>query len=99
MIYKLAAAACVASASAYSLPGVAPVTPPRATIMVRLERGEASASIREVNMGTKWKSALFGMKLAALESLSVTDLSGERKPFPSLYEPGGAVVMLVRRMG
>jgi len=38
-------------------------------------------------------------KLAQLSSLSVVDLGGAPKPFASLYEPGGAVVMLVRRMG
>lgn len=38
-------------------------------------------------------------KLAALSALTVSDLAGKRFALPSLYSGGGAVVMLVRRMG
>jgi hypothetical protein len=38
-------------------------------------------------------------KLAALASATVTDLKGAPVPVKSLYAPGGAVIMLVRRFG
>ena len=38
-------------------------------------------------------------KLAAIASATVSDLSGASIAFSSLYQGGGAVVMLVRRLG
>ena len=38
-------------------------------------------------------------KLAAIASATVTDLSGAPVAMASLYQGGGAVAMLVRRLG
>ena len=38
-------------------------------------------------------------KLAAIASATVSDLSGAPIAISSLYQGGGAVVMLVRRLG
>lgn len=38
-------------------------------------------------------------KLVAIASATVSDLSGVSIAFSSLYQGGGAVVMLVRRLG
>jgi hypothetical protein len=44
-------------------------------------------------------TAVLMEKFRRLAALSVRDVAGNAVPFKSLYEPNGAVVVLVRRMG
>ena len=50
-------------------------------------------------MGNKAPTLSLAQKFEAIAAQSVTTLSGDSLPVRSFFEDGGAVVVLVRRMG